>query len=75
MATFWTETLSLEELYRGLYFSKRLEKELGVPFDTAWATDVPSYSWSLPSTLAGAESATLSSGESDRVGPSWRSDT
>ncbi len=44
---FWTEALSLEELYRGLYFSKHLEKELGVPFDTAWATDVPSYSWSV----------------------------
>ena len=51
---FWTETLSLEELYRGLYFSKQLERELGVPFDTGWVTDVPSYSWSLPSTLKGA---------------------
>jgi hypothetical protein len=51
---FWTETLSLEELYRGLYFSKQLGRELSVPFDTAWVTDVPSYSWSLPSTLAGA---------------------
>jgi hypothetical protein len=49
---FWTETLSLEELYRGLYFSKQIERSLGVPFETAWATDVPSYSWSMPSVLA-----------------------
>ena len=51
-ASFLTEALSLEEMYRGLYFSKRLEAELGVPFDLANITDVPSYSWSIPSTLA-----------------------
>jgi len=49
-----TGILSPEELFRGLYFSKQLEVRYGVPFEAAWATDVPSYSWSLPSALASA---------------------
>jgi alpha-mannosidase len=32
-ASFLTEALSLEELYRGLYLSKRLQVEYGLPFD------------------------------------------
>jgi hypothetical protein len=53
-ANFLTGVLSQEELYRGLYVSHELERRLGIPFDTAWATDVPSYSGAVPSTLASA---------------------
>jgi alpha-mannosidase len=48
---FLTQALSLEELCRGMYFSKELESRYGVPFEFANVTDVPSYSWSVPSVL------------------------
>ena len=53
-ANLMTELPSAEELDRSLYFSKHLEDRYGVPFDTAWITDVPSYGWAVPSTLAAA---------------------
>lgn len=43
---------SLETLYRSLYESKKLSKRLGLPFEYANITDVPTYSGSYPSILA-----------------------
>ncbi|HVN78076.1 MAG TPA: glycosyl hydrolase-related protein [Terriglobia bacterium] len=51
-ANFMTGVLSQEELFRGLYLGQQLQKRLGISADTAWATDVPSYSSALPSILA-----------------------
>lgn len=45
---------SLEELYRALYFSADLHRRHGVPFDYGNVTDVPSYTWALPSALSAA---------------------
>jgi hypothetical protein len=60
---------SLEELYRGLYFSKQMETRYGVPFDSAWVTDVPSYSWSVPSALASAGIRYFAGGGNQTRGP------
>ena len=68
-ASFLTEAISLEELYRGLYFGKRLEKDYGVPFDFANITDVPSYSWSLPSALASSGIRYFAAGGNQTRGP------
>jgi hypothetical protein len=67
--SFLTQALSLEELYRGLYFSKELEARYGVPFDFANITDVPSYSWSLPSILAAAGVRYFTAGGNQTRGP------
>ncbi|HET8638504.1 MAG TPA: polysaccharide lyase family protein, partial [Acidobacteriaceae bacterium] len=45
---------SLETLYRSLYYSKSLERSMGIPFDYASITDVPSYTGAYPSVLASA---------------------
>jgi len=45
---------SLETLYRSLYFTKSLSRKLGIPFDYANITDVPSYTGSYPTILASA---------------------
>jgi hypothetical protein len=42
---------SLEELIRSADYSYRLHQELGLPFDYANITDIPSYTWSYPSVL------------------------
>jgi len=51
-----------EELYRGLYFSKGLEKTAGVPVKSACLTDVPTPSWFLPSLLGDSGIAYFASG-------------
>lgn len=55
---FWALLLSgvasLEELYRALYFAAELRREHAVPMTYANLTDVPSYSWAIPSVLAAA---------------------
>ena len=43
---------SLETLYRSLYFTKSQARKLGIPFDYANITDVPSYTGSYPTILA-----------------------
>ncbi len=43
---------SLEELIRSTDYSSWLHRKLGVPFDYANITDVPSYSWSYASVLS-----------------------
>jgi alpha-mannosidase len=68
-ASFLTQALSLEELCRGLYFSKELESRYGVPFDFANVTDVPSYSWSVPSILAAAGVRYFTAGGNQTRGP------
>jgi len=68
-ASFLTEALSLEELYRGLYLSRRLQTEYGLPFDFANITDVPSYSWSVPSTLAASGIRYFVAGGNQTRGP------
>jgi len=45
---------SLETLYRSLYQSKELARHYGLPFEYANITDVPTYSGSYPSVLAGS---------------------
>jgi hypothetical protein len=66
---FLTGLLSLEEFFRGLYLSKELEAHYGIPFDSAWVTDVPSYSWTLPSALAAAGIRYFAGGANQTRGP------
>jgi hypothetical protein len=68
-AIFETGLLSLEEFFRGLYLSKELEAHYGIPFDGAWLTDVPSYSWTLPSALAAAGIRYFAAGANQTRGP------
>lgn len=49
-----TGVASLEELYRALYLTAGLRRDHGVPVRYAGLTDVPSYSWAVPSVLAAA---------------------
>ncbi len=49
-----TDYASLETLYRSLYDSKKLSRLYDLPFEYANITDVPTYSGSYPSILAGS---------------------
>lgn len=49
-----TGLCSEEELIRNLYYSARLHREHGVPFESFTLTDAPSHVWSVPTILAGA---------------------
>lgn len=55
---FWALLLSgvasLEVLYRALYLTARLRREADLPVTYANLTDVPSYTWAVPSVLASA---------------------
>lgn len=55
---FWalplTGVMGLEDLHRSLYFAAKLRREQGVSVASANVTDVPSYSWAVPSVLAAA---------------------
>lgn len=64
-----TGLLSTEEFSRAMYFSKHLAGQYGVPFETAWVTDVPSYSWSTPSALASAGVRYFAGGGNQTRGP------
>jgi hypothetical protein len=57
-----TGLCSQEELIRNLYYSARLHRDHGIPFDSVMITDSPSHVWSLPSILAGAGARYLSVG-------------
>ncbi len=50
-ANLLTGYATLEELIRSKMYTHRLHRELGIPFDFANITDVPSYSWSYASIL------------------------
>jgi hypothetical protein len=64
-----TEYPSLEESFRNLYLSKELEQSLGIPFDFALVSDVPSVSWSVPSVLASAGIRYFANGGNQDRGP------
>ncbi len=49
-----TGLCSGEELIRNLYYSARLHREAGVPFESHTITDAPSHVWTVPTILAGA---------------------
>lgn len=51
-----------EELIRNMYYSARLHRKFGVPFESYTITDAPSHVWSVPSILAGAGIRCLSVG-------------
>jgi alpha-mannosidase len=57
-----TGLCSEEELIRNLYYSARLHREKGVPFESMTLTDAPSHVWTTPSILAGAGIRYLSVG-------------
>ncbi len=61
--------LSQEEFFRSLNYSKFLGTRYDVPFDAAWLTDVPSYSWSVPSLLASAGIHYFAGGANQTRGP------
>ncbi|MGA3168381.1 MAG: glycosyl hydrolase-related protein [Terriglobia bacterium] len=68
-ANLMTELPASEELFRALYFSKHLEDRYGVPLEAAWATDVPSYGWAVPSALAAAGIRYFAGGGNQTRGP------
>ena len=51
-ALFLTGVASLEECYRAAYLAGELAQRFGFTLDYANLTDVPAYSWALPSILA-----------------------
>lgn len=53
---------SEEELIRNMYYSARLHRKSGVPFESYTITDAPSHVWTVPSILAGAGIRCLSVG-------------
>ncbi len=57
-----TGLCSDEELIRNLYYSARLARDYGIPFESHTLTDAPSHVWSVPSVLAGAGIRCLSIG-------------
>ncbi|MCL5744526.1 MAG: polysaccharide lyase family protein [Acidobacteria bacterium] len=50
----YTGLPSLEYLLRSFYHSYKFNRENGGDFDDAFITDIPSHSWSYPSTMAAA---------------------
>ena len=64
-----TGLCSDEELIRNMYYSARLNREHGVPFDSYTLTDAPSHVWGLPSILAGAGVRYISIGSNQTRAP------
>ena len=60
---------SLEALIRSLYSAFEFSQKYGGPFDYANITDVPSYSWSYASILAGAGLKYFVAGSDNDNGP------
>jgi len=61
-----------EELIRDLYYSARLHREAGVPFESHTLTDAPSHVWTLPTILAGAGIRCLSVGVNQTRAPLFK---
>lgn len=57
-----TGLCSEEELIRTMYYSARLNREHGVPFESYTLTDAPSHVWTTPTILRGAGIKYLSVG-------------
>ncbi len=49
-----TGICSHESFIRDLYYAHGIAKELGIPFDMAVSSDVPTQVWTLPTVLSGA---------------------
>lgn len=67
-----TGLCSGEELIRNMYYSARLHREAGVPFDSLTLTDAPSHVWSIPTILASAGIKYLSVGINQTRAPILR---
>lgn len=67
-----TGLCSTEELIRNMYYSARLHREAGIPFDSLTLTDAPSHVWGLPSILASAGVRYLSIGANQTRAPVLR---
>lgn len=67
-----TGLCSGEELIRNLYYSARLHRERGIPFESHTLTDAPTHVWMLPSVLAGAGVRYLSVGANQTRAPIYR---
>ena len=63
-----TGVCSAESLIRYLYSSANLERKFGIPVRAASLTDVPSYTWAIPSLLSGAGVHFLSVGQNGLCG-------
>ncbi len=63
---------SEEELIRNMYYSARLHRKYGVPFESYTITDAPSHVWSVPSILAGAGIRCLSVGVNQTRAPLFK---
>jgi alpha-mannosidase len=67
-----TGLCSEEELIRNMYYSARLHREAGVPFDSLTLTDAPSHVWTIPTILASAGIHYLSVGINQTRAPILR---
>lgn len=67
-----TGLCSEEELIRDLYYSARLNREFGVPFESHTLTDAPSHVWTVPTILAGAGIRCLSVGVNQTRAPLFK---
>ena len=67
-----TGLCSAEELIRNMYYTARLHREAGVPFDSLTLTDAPSHVWSVPTILASAGIKYLSVGINQTRAPILR---
>lgn len=61
-----------EELIRQMYYSARLNRQYGVPFESYTLTDAPSHVWSVPSIIAGAGLRCLSVGVNGARAPLFK---
>lgn len=67
-----TGLCSHEELIRNMYYTARLARLHGVPFESLTLTDAPSHVWTVPSVLAGAGIKYLSCGVNQTRAPLFK---
>ena len=67
-----TGLCSQEELIHDLYYSARLARQSGIPFESHTLTDAPSHVWTVPTILAGAGIRYLSVGVNQTRAPLFR---
>ena len=67
-----TGLCSQEELIHDLYYSARLARQSGIPFESHTLTDAPSHVWTVPTILAGAGIRYLSVGVNQTPAPLFR---
>jgi alpha-mannosidase len=69
LANVLTGSCTLEELIHALRYSYYLHRKFGIPFNYANITDIPSYTWSLPSVLSAAGIHYFAVGSNQDRGP------